>query len=292
MQLQRQVPIFKLYGEHEHWPTPDMVHCESIAARSILHNWQIRPHQHIGLFQILYLSAGCAKVRIDDQEQDMHGGQVLMVPQMCIHGFQFSKDAMGHVVTLAYRLIDQLIRQTGDSLVALATPSLFDLHNDENDGGIDAAFTALDHEYKGMEVHRTLLLEYLLGSILLRLARRLPAVTAQPRIEMSKAGEHFGRFSVMIEESYQYHYTVAHYAEMLGITPSHLNAVCRQIASHSALELIHARIVLEAKRSLIYTSMTISVIAYSIGFTDPAYFTRFFKRQVGLSPKDFRTKPT
>src|SRR5256885_127559 len=47
---QAGVPVFKLYGEQEPWPTPDMVHCEAIAARSRLHNWQIRPHQHHGLF--------------------------------------------------------------------------------------------------------------------------------------------------------------------------------------------------------------------------------------------------
>jgi AraC family transcriptional activator of pobA len=45
---------------------------------------------------------------------------------------------------------------------------------------------------------------------------------------------------------------------------------------------------LEARRELIYTSMTIKEISELLGFTDPAYFTRFFKRQMGMSPKDFR----
>src|ERR1700716_1495044 len=55
MSLSTDIPVYKLYGEHDQWLTPDMVHCESIAARSQLHNWQIKPHQHHGLFQILYL---------------------------------------------------------------------------------------------------------------------------------------------------------------------------------------------------------------------------------------------
>ena len=89
------VPVFKLYGEHEHWLTPDMVHCETIAERSVLHNWQIRPHQHHGLFQIVYLKAGKARMRIDDDEFDMRAGHVALVPQMCIHGFRFAPNAQG-----------------------------------------------------------------------------------------------------------------------------------------------------------------------------------------------------
>jgi AraC family transcriptional activator of pobA len=49
-------------------------------------------------------------------------------------------------------------------------------------------------------------------------------------------------------------------------------------------------VILEAKRNLVYTSMTISVVSNTAGFADPAYFTRFFKRQVGLSPREFRLK--
>ena len=74
------------------------------------------------------------------------------------------------------------------------------------------------------------------------------------------------------------------------MTAAHLNALCRQTVGKSALELIHERMILEAKRNLVYTSMSISEVSYAIGFSDPAYFTRFFKRQVGLSPKEFRKR--
>ena len=54
------------------------------------------------------------------------------------------------------------------------------------------------------------------------------------------------------------------------------------------MQLVHARIVLEAKRQLRYTSVAVSEIAYALGFDDPAYFTRFFSRRTGLSPRAFR----
>jgi AraC family transcriptional activator of pobA len=288
MAVVKGIPVFKLYGEQGHWPTPDMVHCESIAARSELHNWQIKPHQHNGLFQILYLKGGNARVRLDDTYHQMSAGQILMVPQMCIHGFKFDRNAVGHVVTLAYPLIYKIARQASDGLIALSSPSIYPLSEDAQSIDIKMAFGALDNEYKGNARYRNLLVESLLGAILLWLARNALHHTPDRLQEAGQAGKHFSNFCRLIEEHYARHYPVAYYADKIGITPAHLNVLCRQAIGKSALELIHERVVLEAKRNLVYTSMTISVVSYTIGFSDPAYFTRFFKREVGLSPKDFR----
>lgn len=282
------VPVFSLYGEHKPWPTPDRVHCESIAARSALHNWQIRPHRHVGLFQMLYLRGGDAEVQLDDKHYRMANGQVLIVPQMCIHGFRFSQDAVGHVVTLAYPLIDQLMLQAEDEFVVLTSSAIVPLGDDNEGRAIAASFDSLSDEYATVGSHRSLHLQFLLGSLLIRLARHASSYSLQLGKGSSKAERHFGKFLRLVEKHYRKQYSVVHYSDLLGITAAHLNSVCRLIASRSALELIHDRILLEAKRNLIYTSMNISVIAYALGFTDPAYFTRFFKRQVGVSPKSFR----
>jgi AraC family transcriptional activator of pobA len=55
------------------------------------------------------------------------------------------------------------------------------------------------------------------------------------------------------------------------------------------MQLVHARILLEAKRQLRYTSASVSEIAYALGFEDPAYFTRFFSQRTGVSPRAFRS---
>lgn len=288
MAQMKDIPVFKLYGEREQWPTPDMVHCESIAARSELHNWQIKPHQHNGLFQVLYLKGGEAEVQLDDMRQEMGSGQILMIPQMCIHGFQFSRCAVGSVATIAYPLLKRLTRQAGDGLVALTGPCMHSLGNDEESRHIDLAFDALENEYKGNAPYRNLLIESILGTILLLLVRRSLHHAASPPQSAGKAGEHFSKFCQLIEDNYTAHRPLDDYAQEIGITPAHLNALCRRTVGKSALDLIHERVVLEAKRNLVYTSMTISVVAYALGFSDPAYFTRFFKRQVGVSPKDFR----
>lgn len=59
----RDVPVFKLYGAPLEWPTPDLLHCESIPARSRLHDWEIKPHRHADLAQLLYVRKGWARAR-------------------------------------------------------------------------------------------------------------------------------------------------------------------------------------------------------------------------------------
>jgi AraC family transcriptional activator of pobA len=286
------IPVFKLYGEHAPWPTPDMMHCETIAARSTLHNWQIRPHQHHGLFQALYLKAGHARIRADDAELDMQAGQVLLVPQMCIHGFNFAPHAEGHVLTLAYPLLARVGGAASESLLGLRKPYLHCLPSGEEGDDLRMHFATMDREYRQAAAHRELLLEALLAAVLAWLARQIapPApATLQPDAP-ARGSRHFGRYCQMIEAEYSTRHAVSWYADRLGISAAHLNALCRQASRQSALELIHERLLLEARRSLAYSARSVSAVSYALGYTDPAYFTRFFKQRVGLSPTAFRAR--
>jgi len=78
------------------------------------------------------------------------------------------------------------------------------------------------------------------------------------------------------------------YADLLYVTPNHLNALCQDLLGKTAGELIRDRILLEAKRLLTNADMTVSEIAYNLNFQDNSYFNRFFKKYVGLTPDDFR----
>lgn len=80
------------------------------------------------------------------------------------------------------------------------------------------------------------------------------------------------------------------YAELLYITPNHLNALCNDLLGISAGEVIRNRILLEAKRLLINLNLTIAEIGYQLNFTDNSYFTKFFKKYTGLTPEEFRKR--
>lgn len=287
MATQALVPVYQLYGEREQWPTPDMVHCELIADRSKLHDWQIRLHQHHGLMQLLYLKGGDARVGLDGRYQDMQAGQLVVVPQMCVHGFRFAPNAVGHVVTLGYPLANHLAQRIDEAGTLLPTPYVYTVGAGESPR-IDMAFDTLQEEYLGNRPHRNAQIEAMLTTLLVWVGRQVNRSAAEPVLAADRGRRHFSTFSELIEAHYTEQWPVERYARSIGITSAHLNNLCRQIVGHSALELIHQRVVLAAKRNLVYTSMTVSVVSHTLGFSDPAYFTRFFKREVGVSPKVFR----
>lgn len=78
------------------------------------------------------------------------------------------------------------------------------------------------------------------------------------------------------------------FADLLYVTPNHLNALCQDLLGKTAGELIRDRVLLEAKRLLTNADMTIAEIAFNLNFQDNSYFNRFFKKYVGLTPDEFR----
>jgi AraC-like DNA-binding protein len=78
------------------------------------------------------------------------------------------------------------------------------------------------------------------------------------------------------------------YAGLLYITPNYLNALCQDLLGKSAGELIRDRVLLEAKRLLTNAKMTVTEIAYELNFSDNSYFNRFFKKNSGMTPDEFR----
>jgi len=282
------VPVYHLYGEKAPDLAPDLVHCESIASRSRLHNWEIQPHRHHGLFQMLWLARGKASVELDGRLADLSGGQVLLLPQHCVHGFRFSPDADGEVITLAYAFFQRLQPDLGPALHAMSTPVVCTLKSGADRNHIEAAFHAMHEAYAGRDQHRGLLIEAQLVSLLIWLSRLLP--TQGDGSPLARGREHLAKFSQLIEANYAQQNPLDFYASSLGISAAHLNALCRQLTGDSALALIHARMGLEARRYLSYTSMSVKDISDALGFSDPAYFTRFFKRQTGSAPIVFRAR--
>jgi len=96
------------------------------------------------------------------------------------------------------------------------------------------------------------------------------------------------RFREMVEAMASSRHRVAAYAGDLGVSPGHLNALCRRHLGRSAKGVIQDRLAVEARRALLYTDETAARVGYALGFEDPSYFTRFFRRITGQSPSAFR----
>ncbi|OYU64787.1 MAG: hypothetical protein CFE22_16905 [Cytophagaceae bacterium BCCC1] len=95
-------------------------------------------------------------------------------------------------------------------------------------------------------------------------------------------------FQKSIRQDYSENKTISQYAKEIGITTMHLNRVCKSVINKSPIQIIHDQLISEAKKYLLNTSYSISEISYFLNFNDPAYFTRLFKKNVGVSPSNFR----
>lgn len=109
-----------------------------------------------------------------------------------------------------------------------------------------------------------------------------------PGQEPSRAALLVRQFHLAVEHHFREWQSLAPYAKLLGITVNHLNDVIHQETGHSAGEIIRNRRLLDAKRLLLHSDLSVSEIGYQTGFQDPSYFSRFFRRYAGETPAEFR----
>jgi AraC family transcriptional activator of pobA len=283
-----QIPIYKLYGYGTVWTPSDPLYCETIAAQEKLHNWHVTRHKHMDLFQILFLESGQVTVTLDGDTRTLGARRLVLVPQMVVHEFVFRPDSRGYILTLTYALLREACQRFGLGLGAVQEPAVLAVGTAAPDQLMTLSLQRLNREYRSPHSpQRGPMLESLLSLILVWIHRRHhPA--GRPDTAADPGSRYLAQYADLIEAHYGTQHQVEWYARRIGVTAAHLNVIVRTLAGKSALQLIHERLLLEARRELIYTARPISRIADGLGFADPGYFTRFFKRLSGLSPKDFR----
>ncbi|MEO6302635.1 MAG: AraC family transcriptional regulator [Bacteroidia bacterium] len=95
-------------------------------------------------------------------------------------------------------------------------------------------------------------------------------------------------FKTLIDKHYSDHLSVQQYSEKLNLSPNYLNVLCKKETGKTAIQLIHERMLLEARRLLYSTNLSVKEISFSLQFEDVAYFNRFFKKNMELTPLEYR----
>jgi len=143
-------------------------------------------------------------------------------------------------------------------------------------------------EFNSIEVNFEKSLRSLLNIMLIDLNRLFEP--ANKNAEFSQSLQLIHHFEELIDKYYKEKHFVKDYASLLHVRPNYLNAICNEVTSSSAGDLIRNRILIEAKRLLIHEKKTASEIAYELGFVDNSYFGRFFKKYENYTPDGFKKK--
>ena len=284
----KNIPNYRLYGEDGDQTDVDFVHCESISQRCIIHDWNIRPHRHDTLYQLFHMREGGGLFLLEGTSLELSVPCLILIPPMVVHGFEFQRDIEGTVITINEKDMDRILTAAPALLSDLSAAKIV-----HEDSGIDfeeieGLFSQFSEEYFGRNPGRLCALQSWLGLLFVRLGRSIATETLRRYSVADKGLGQLRRYRGLIEARFRDHCPVAGYAADLGMTPTHLNRICRHLVGKSALSVVHDRLLLEAKRDLIYTSMSIKEISNALGFSDPGYFTRFFTRNAGMSPTEFR----
>jgi AraC family transcriptional activator of pobA len=131
------------------------------------------------------------------------------------------------------------------------------------------------------------MLRILLKRMLIKSSRLIIDLMTNPDIPQSQL-DIIRKFNVLVEQNFKAKHQVKDYADLLFRSPKTLSNLFKQYNNDSPLQVINQRIVLEAKRQLVHSIKTIDELSYELGYKDAAHFSKFFKKQIGISPNAFR----
>ena len=265
------------------------MHVETIAARSSLYDWKIRAHRHRDLHQVLIVWRGPIEAQLDGAKQILRGPAFVIVPPLTVHSFQFGKHTDGLVVTFAAGLAREIFRDSNGLGEILDRPAAARFRRTQLAAtDLPQLATMLLRESARAATGRDSALHGLLTTLLTNVLRISEGTAAPAPNAANREREMVARFREAVERRYRGHLGVGVYAREIGTSEAALRKACVRVAGQSPTQLIHARMLIEAERQLRYTGMSITQIAYYLGFEDPAYFSRFFTKGIGASPRSFR----
>ena len=288
----RTVPNFALYGAAAGESLVDIVHYERIPVRSSLFDFDIQPHFHDALIQTLYATKGAGEAFIDGRVWKVEPPWLIVVPARSVHGFRFRDDVDGHVITAAQSAVESVALTVAPELLPfLRTPMAVTVDLASSRAApLEPLFEAIGHEAECHERWQFAAGLSLTVALFVQIARLSESAQLSDNPARSRMAARIERFRKLLDEGCYARRPVASYAEAMGVTSGQLTRLCREAFGVSAIEAIDARAVHEAKRLLGYSTLSVKQIASELGFRDEAYFGRFFRKQTGLRPTEYRVK--
>ncbi|OUL88952.1 helix-turn-helix domain-containing protein [Paraburkholderia hospita] len=290
-QRRRTVLHFSLYGAEADQSWVDMVHHERIPMRAGRFDFDIKPHVHDALIQVLYVTAGGGETFIDGKSWAVEAPCLVVVPARSVHGFHFRRDVDGHVITAAQSALESLAMAAAPELLEfIRAPTVLSVDPEVERGtSLDNLFESIGHEAESHERWQFTAGAALTIALFVKIGRLSESARLSTSSEQRTMAGRIERFRALLDRHCRERRPVASYADEMGVSTGQLSRICRATFGVSAIEAIDARSIHEAKRLLGYSTLSVKQIASELGFQDEAYFGRFFRKQTGLRPTEYRS---
>jgi len=286
--MQRITQFDGLYGQVNSRPDAEYLFSELLETRSRNFEWVIQPHLHARLFQLFLLEKGQVTFREATSQRDLTAPVVLLIPATALHGLTFSPDATGRILTLSSALIDSLFSNISSLASMLGAVQCLTVFEEPYSAGqVGILLQEIERELFDDQPEKRLMLHLCLQRLFVVLFRLWQQSEVQGAMPETPVLRYFRKFQQLVRQVGTTH-TIVQFAADLAITPVHLNRICQEVAGKSASQLVQEHLLNEARKYLIYSTYSISEIAYLLHFEYPNYFAKFFKKHTGLSPTEFR----
>ena len=250
------------------------------------------PHVHT-FYEILWFQEGTGLHFVDFQEYPIRPGTIFFLTPGQVHHFDGSAAYKGVAIKLCTDIM-QSRGEDSDLFVKYDMFHTFDtlpyfIIDDDTSVQLQTLTDSMEEELKnGKGIGHIDMLRSLLKIFLIKVHRYGLKEGQLQLDELKPAHRLFVQFRRMLEKDFAIKHTVQEYADGLNVAVRTLNKCVNESSGRSPLAFITERIMLEAKRQVRYSNLMIKEIAYNLGFEDPSYFVKLFKRHTGMLPSDFR----
>ncbi|SEQ30686.1 helix-turn-helix domain-containing protein [Myroides profundi] len=246
-------------------------------------------HQH-SFYQILLIINGTGIHHIDNRIYSVTKGDIFFLAPGQVHRWDFNETTQGFIINFTADFFSSFLLNK-DFIQLLP---FFEYNSEytklnifKQYSTIVNIFDKITFEFQIKETTDLNLIRIYILELLLLIKKQVNeeynfSYTQLQPTNLIKQFEH------LVEKNFYELRFPKEYAKLLYVTPNYLNAICQKIKGQSAGEIIRSRILLESKRLLVNTNLSAGEIAYKLSFKDNSYFSRFFKKYVGVSPDEYR----
>lgn len=248
------------------------------------------PHRHT-YYEILFIEEGIGFHEIDFHSYNIQGAGLHFLTPGQVHLLTFSTSFQGYIVAFSedfytfYNPVNPSLSQLPffqparrQPIITLSESEKRYFHN---------IMENMVSDHLTAETDQTMIGKYL-GLMLQKCSSLAPKNIQPAESAMQTVPELVGRFQELVEKNFRQMHEVQQYAQELSVSPDYLSKIIKKYLGTPSQEYILDKLLLEAKRLLVFTNLSSKEIGYHIHMDDPSYFSRIFKKKTGLTPNEYR----
>jgi AraC-like DNA-binding protein len=276
-------------------PTHELLECKTAPSVRIVklgeltHYDTTKPHRH-NYFELFVFNLGSGTHDIDFTSFPIESGSIHLVSNGRVHKVKRELNTNGYVI-----LFEAAVFESNSSISNfLFDQSCYDVSEFSPiyqfvEANQNQILTIVENMWTDYNSENELKEEYILSNLNLLLINCMRLIT-RPKVQLDKNQEIYYNFRKLLHQKFRVEKSVKAYAIELNVSEKQLHKIVKMKTGLSTSELIYSQVILEAKR-LLNAGNSSKEVAYTLNFSDPAHFSKFFKQKTGVSPKDFGKLP-